>query len=104
MNEYEIVKQDYHRNGVGGEGFRVALVLGTGEDAGRTFLVVMFESGEYRTAAFDFELLCQGVIGFGSNSWRGDHFDSALRERLWKQHEGEIDGFADTPLAPASAR
>jgi hypothetical protein len=31
---------------------------------------------------FDLELLAQGVIEFGENSWRGDHFADELDKLL----------------------
>lgn len=73
----EIIKADSHRNGVGGEPFKVAIV----EDEGRKMLVVMFEE-QYTTAVFDLDLLKDEVIEMGENSWRGDHYDNELRETL----------------------
>jgi len=79
----KVIKSDWHRNGVGGEPFHVAIVE---EDDGSKKLVVLF--GErYYTAVFDLDLLARGVIEFGENSWRGDDYDDRLRDEI-------IDDFA----------
>jgi len=79
MNNLEIVESDYHRNGVGGMGFKVALVNDANE--GDTKLVIMFDQ-QYYTAVLSLDKLKNGDIAFGSNSYRGDRFDDALRSRL----------------------
>jgi hypothetical protein len=81
MNSLEIVESDYHRNGVGGMGFKVALI--DDADEGDTKLVIMFEQ-QYHTAVLSLDKLKEGDIFFGSNSYRGDRFDDALRKRLFK--------------------
>lgn len=74
-----IVESDYHRNGVGGMGFHIALVDDAGE--GDTKLVIMFDQ-QYYTAVLSLDKLKNGDIAFGSNSYRGDRFDDALRSCL----------------------
>ena len=78
--ELSILDHAHHRNGVGGAPFKVAIVHDAELD--RDMLVVMF-ADQYYTAAFDLELLQERDIRFGSNSWRGDHYDHALRGQLW---------------------
>jgi hypothetical protein len=81
MNSLEVVDSDYHRNGVGGMGFKVALV--DDPDEGDTKLVIMFER-EYYTAVLSLDKLKDGDIAFGSNSYRGDRFDDVLRKQLFR--------------------
>jgi tRNA/tmRNA/rRNA uracil-C5-methylase (TrmA/RlmC/RlmD family) len=76
---------DHHRNGVGGMPFMVAIV----DDAtnGDTKLVIMFEQAGH-TAVLSLDQLIQNEnISFGSNSWRGDHYEHELRERMWSGEE-----------------
>lgn len=80
--DLEIVDSDYHRNGVGGAGFKVALV--DDADEGDTKLVIMFDR-EYHTAVLSLDKLKDGDIAFGSNSYRGDRFDDILRKRLFSE-------------------
>jgi hypothetical protein len=80
LEKMTVIESDYHRNGVGGMPFKVALVDDPNE--GDTKLVIMFEK-EMHTAVFSLEKLAQGDIFFGSNSYRGDQYESALRGDLW---------------------
>lgn len=81
----QIVAQDYHRNGVGGAPFKVALVHDESERDVK--LVIMFEQ-EGHTAVLSLEkLLHHSDIAFGSNSYRGDVYESMLRSKLWKDEE-----------------
>lgn len=79
----------YHRNGVSGEPFYVV----TFTDDGRDMVAVVFpdDTGSFtkpdtftnpHTAVFDRQLLGEGTIAFGVNSFRGDHFDSDLRHAI----------------------
>lgn len=80
----KIIKKDHHRNGVSGEPFEVAIV----EENGERMLVVMFPE-KCHTAAFNIDLLAKGDIEFGSNSYRGDYFESALRNQLYPKTDNE---------------
>lgn len=79
-----VEKIDYHRNGVGGMGFHVAIL----KEDGRNMLVVRFpkeadkDAGAILCAAFDLALLAEGVIEFGHNSWRGDHYNEVVDKRI----------------------
>jgi hypothetical protein len=78
---------DYHRNGVGGEGFHV--VLFHHQEYG-PMVGILFD-GPGRVAVLQREKLAQGNIrmhadnglgeqeGLGGNAWRGDHFEGSLR-------------------------
>jgi len=111
----DILAADYHRNGVGGAGFYVALV----QDQGRRMLVVHFpsedEDGEVGhggyTAVLDTLKLAAGNIymhprpdvpGSGDNAWRGDQYERRYakaiiakvaedREATLARWRGEVD-------------
>jgi hypothetical protein len=80
-----IEKIAYHRNGVCGEPFKAVIF----QDDGKRMVAVRFEDepkdGGFsapRCAVFDLDLLAQGVIEFGANSWRGDHYADELDKLL----------------------
>ena len=81
----QIVDSDYHRNGISGTGFHVALVDDPNE--GDIKLVVMFP-GEGNTAVLSLNKLMNEDISFGSNSYRGDLYES-LRPELFDEDTGE---------------
>ncbi len=89
----EILEADYHRNGVGGEGFYVGLI----RDEGRRMLVTWFPEYEddgntltpfqTRIAVVDVDAAATGNIYMyrrgdqpGGNAWRGDHYGTAARK------------------------
>jgi tRNA/tmRNA/rRNA uracil-C5-methylase (TrmA/RlmC/RlmD family) len=81
----QIVDMDHHRNGVGGMPFKVALV--DDPTQGDTKLVIMFEA-EGHTAVLSLDKLIQNEdISFGSNSWRGDQYEAALRPLMWSDED-----------------
>jgi hypothetical protein len=81
LKNLQIIDADYHRNGVAGQPFKVALV--DDPNNGDTKLVIMFEE-QYYTAVLSLDKLIQDEdISFGSNSFRGDKYDDALRAELY---------------------
>lgn len=89
----EIEAVAYHRNGVGGVPFHV--VIFSCEEGEMVGVVFDYEenkdNGEFynmRTAVLERNLLAEGKIEFGVNSWRGDvyhrHLMDAIRE-WWKE-------------------
>lgn len=81
LKNLQIIDADFHRNGVAGLPFRVALVDDPND--GDTKLVIMFEE-QYATAVLSLDKLINDEdISFGSNSFRGDKYDDALREELF---------------------
>ena len=81
----QILDLAYHRNGVAGLPFAVALVDDANE--GDVKLVIMFAASGH-TAVLSFDKLHQDEdISFGSNSYRGDEYERALREEMWDQQE-----------------
>lgn len=85
-NLLQIVDSDYHRNGVGGTPFRVALVDDPND--GDTKLVVMFPT-EGHTAVLSVNKIMEEDISFGSNSYRGDIYEEALRPELFGEDTDE---------------
>ena len=70
---------DYHRNGIGGAPFNVVLF----DDGHTEKVAIVFEQPGY-CAVLDVTKLAAGDIAFGSNSWRGDRFEPALRDAIDK--------------------
>lgn len=73
----------YHRNGISGEPFHVVKFT----EKKTNFIGVVFplddgDTWNGRVAVFDLDLLAQGNIAFGENSWRGDTYESALRQAI----------------------
>lgn len=93
----KVKKLDYHRNGVCGLGFHVAIVEDRSDGEKRDMLVVRFskeadkETGAVVCAAFDLAKLDEREIRFFYNSWRGDHYnavvDSAIEKQRRKSHK-----------------
>lgn len=81
-NKLQIVDADYHRNGVGGLPFKVAIVDDANESDMK--LVIMFEA-EGHTAVLSLNKLMEEDISFGSNSYRGDIYEEVLRSELWEE-------------------
>jgi len=81
-----IDKIAYHRNGVAGEPFKAVIF----KYDKKKMLAIRFDDGapdsigfsNPRCAVFDLDLLAQGVIEFGENSWRGDNFADELDKLL----------------------
>ena len=81
----QIVDAATHRNGVAGLPFKVALV--DDPSCGDTKLVIMFPE-QYCTAVLSLDKLIQSEdIAFGTNSYRGDKYDDALRQDLYSDSE-----------------
>ena len=70
----KILSEAYHRNGVFGEPFHVGLFQ---DEDGTTKVYVDF--GGEAFAVLQVDLLAQGDVAFGSNSWRGDTFAGPVR-------------------------
>lgn len=84
----------YHRNGVSGAGFFVVKFIDTDVPKPKSRLIdkmnqiegaeghmigIVFDA-PYHVAVFDRGLLAQDVIAFGRNSFRGGHYEAALRK------------------------
>jgi hypothetical protein len=82
----------YHRNGICGLGFHVAIIQEDDGDGPREMLVIRFskesdkDTGQVVCAAFDLKLLDVRDIAFGSNSWRGENYVEHM-DRMIKNYE-----------------
>lgn len=78
----------YHRNGVGGNGFHAVLFRCDpkgeyAEQAGPLFVASVFsERGSVSVLRVGDLFDAETGITFGENSWRGDHFETSLREAI----------------------
>jgi len=68
----------HHRNGICGAPFTAVLFEETGPEASRKVGILFDEP--YHCAVLDVSKLAAGDIAFGSNSWRGDHYETHLRD------------------------
>ncbi len=75
-----VIDTAYHRNGISGAPFHVFLFDDTSDENTRK-IGILFEE-PYHCAVLDVARLAQGSIAFGVNSYRGDRFESALRNSL----------------------
>jgi len=88
-HDFAIVKHEHHRNGVSGYPFHVGIIT---DNDGTTKVFVHFEETEAeikaygwqnpRTAILDVGLLAKGVIEFGRNSHRGDHYSDKIEDHI----------------------
>jgi hypothetical protein len=87
----KLIKTDYHRNGICGDGFTVSIFDWDGldergkkdEPKQRMVAIDFGEIGQCPFAVFNLAELANGNIDFGrGNSWRGDHFAGPVREAI----------------------
>jgi hypothetical protein len=76
----KIIKYARHRNGVGGAPFEVVLFKERGRE-GSHKLAILFDKPDH-CAVLDVAKLAAGDIAFGSNSWRGDEYETSLRDGI----------------------
>jgi hypothetical protein len=75
----ENFKVGYHRNGVQANGFNIVLFdKKDGKEFSKMVAIVFPEPGNI--AVLNVDLLHEGNILFGENSWRGDEFEKKIRE------------------------
>jgi hypothetical protein len=83
--EYSLKQMAWHRNGVAGLGFYVAIVH---DPENGDMLVIRFNkeadygAGAILCAAFKLSLLDKREIKFGVNSWRGDHYSTFMDQAI----------------------
>ena len=76
----KIIDFAHHRNGICGAPFDVVLFEDSGPEASRK-VGILFEE-PHHCAVLDVAKLAAGDIAFGSNSWRGDNYEQALRKAI----------------------
>ncbi len=75
-----IINFETHRNGSTGAPFAVVLFEDRGEEDSRK-VAILFDAPDH-CAVLDVDKLARGDIAFGSNSWRGDRYEQALRKAI----------------------
>ena len=103
MDKAEMIMADeiaYHRNGISGEPFHVVTfryLMHVNKDLipSPQMVAVVFKTPKH-VAVFHLEQFKMGVISFGTNSFRGDNFEDALRKAIeaWdnKKWEATLQG------------
>jgi hypothetical protein len=74
----KIIDTAHHRNGVCGAPFDIVLFQDKGPEGSRKVGILFDEP--HHCAILDVAKLAAGDIAFASNSWRGDHYESSLRQ------------------------
>lgn len=87
-HHYRVNAIAYHRNGICGAPFHVAIVT-TSDAPAHTKVAVIFDE-PYHVAVLDISKLASGIIAFRENSFRGDLFEPILRKAI-SQLNAEID-------------
>lgn len=89
----DIVAADYHRNGMGGEGFFVGLCLWDGRKMMLTYFpehpdvaVAVIDVGMAANESHNIYMHRQSDgpedLGTGGNAWRGDHWEHVAQEMV----------------------
>ncbi len=76
----KIINIAFHRNGICGAPIHVILFQDDDLEGSRKVGIVFELEGH--CAVLDVAKLAQGDIAFGSNSWRGDHYEPHLRKAI----------------------
>jgi hypothetical protein len=76
----KIIDTAHHRNGICGAPFSVILFEDSGPEGSRKVAILFDEP--YHCAVLDVARLAAGDIAFGSNSFRGDHYEPHLRAAI----------------------
>ena len=76
----------HHRNGIDGAPFHIALFRDHGPEGSRKIGIV-FDAPRH-CAVLDVTKLAAGDIAFGSNSWRGDNYETNLRQAIERAEGG----------------
>ena len=79
-----IINIDYHRNGIGGAPFHAIIFRDDGDESSVKLGIVFDQL--WHTAVLDIAKLAKCDIAFGSNSWRGDQYETSLRRAI-AQHQ-----------------
>lgn len=74
-----ITASAYHRNGICGAPFQVVIFKDPEEEGDK--IAILFDEKSH-CAVLDIAKLAAGDIAFGSNSYRGDHYETVLRHAL----------------------
>jgi hypothetical protein len=85
------VEVNYHRNGIGGEGFHTGFFDWMDKDESQKWKKMFFViyEAEGHCSVFDAKLLADDNCRLYENSWRGDRFEPELRKAVkrWEKHK-----------------
>jgi len=95
----------HHRNGVGGAPFSVVKFAcpEAGNMIGIVFDLAEGKEWDGRCAVLNRDMLAEGNIAFGENSWRGDHYESDLRVAIEKRSDERFEEFKQRIIAANEA-
>ena len=101
VDGFEIEEIEYHRNGVSGEGFHIVKFISPSDGP----MVAILFRGEHdededkadkekegsngRCAVFNRDKLKEDDFRFFYNSWRGDHYEPAMRQAIFEHRQKE---------------
>jgi hypothetical protein len=88
LPKIKIVSVAFHRNGIFGNGFYT--ILFDEKDEGR-MVASLFSGSSGYCAVYNVNKLVKGDIKAGSNSYRGDVYESVLRPMLEKLLQVSVD-------------
>ena len=84
-----------HRNGICGEPFYVIRFIDNPDGHEENFIATLFdESGQCAVIGLD-RIATMGVTMAKGNSWRGDHYETELREYCKKYEKRTMKAFND---------
>ena len=90
MKIRKLIHLAHHRNGVSGTPFDVVIFRDTGKE-GSVKLGIVFDHPSC-CAILDVDKLAKRDIAFGSNSWRGDHYEQDLRRMIAERETAADSG------------
>jgi hypothetical protein len=85
MKPITVITKAHHRNGICGAPFHAVVFT----DGGNPMLGIVFDQ-EAHCAVLDITKLANGDIAFGSNSFRGDDYEPALRDAIRQEQPDEV--------------
>ena len=83
-DSYRIIEVARHRNGVAGEPFWAVLFNWTSEEGSTERLLAILHDQPGYCSVIGLDRIASGGVQFGHNSWRGDHFETRLRQEIGK--------------------
>lgn len=87
LENLQIMDMSFHRNGVAGMPFKVALVDDPSCDDVK--LVIMFEAENHTAVLSLNSLVNEEDISSDTNAWKGDQYEAVLRPEMWETQAEE---------------
>ena len=88
MKPITVITKAHHRNGICGAPFHAVVFTDDG-NGGKPMLGIVFDQ-EAHCAVLNITKLANGDIAFGSNSFRGDDYEPALRDAIRQEQPDEV--------------